>query len=596
MDEGLIREAAYAKDGRWPFFAWHHADSQAAATGMVAVVCPPIGSEYTRSHRSLRHLADRLARAGIPALRFDYHGTGDSPGTDLDPGRVQAWLANIQEACALAKARSGCTRVCLVGVRLGATLAAIASAAVAPDLLVLWNAPVKGRPYVRELQAIAMTAARAADGDGALVAAGYIVTSETLAALRRIDLLQAPVTAGRVLIVARDDLARDDSLDARLTELGIPTDTVEAPGWNGMMADHQHTVVPEAALETIVDWVRRNAPAAQGATVLAPARIDDVLPLEFSDGDGDGDGEAGRVEEVLCRFGDGGRLFGVLARPDAAPNRPAIVMFNGGAVHHVGPNRLYVTLARSLAAMGFACLRFDLEGIGDSVLQGPGRENHPYPPSATRDAHAALALLRERFGYTHFVALGLCSGAHTAFHSALQLEEDIHELILINPYAFYWKEGMSLDVVTRMADAQQYKKSMRDPSRWLKLLRGDVNMRRLLGAAMHYPKALGKSYYGALCEILVPAKASPLSRDLRSLFERKRKVTVLLAEGEPGGDIIMTEAKRTVARALRTGDMALETIEDGDHTFTLSRTRRALIERVAEHLKPCLRAQGATLR
>ncbi len=47
------------------------------------MLCAPIGSEYTRSHRSLRHLADRFARAGIPAVRFDYHGTGNSPGWSM---------------------------------------------------------------------------------------------------------------------------------------------------------------------------------------------------------------------------------------------------------------------------------------------------------------------------------------------------------------------------------------------------------------------------------------------------------------------------------------------------------------------------------
>jgi hypothetical protein len=35
-----------------------------------------VGHEYTRAHCSLRHLADRLALAGMPALRFDYHGIG----------------------------------------------------------------------------------------------------------------------------------------------------------------------------------------------------------------------------------------------------------------------------------------------------------------------------------------------------------------------------------------------------------------------------------------------------------------------------------------------------------------------------------------
>ena len=62
-----------------------------------------------------------------------------------------------------------------------------------------------------------------------------------------------------------------------------------------------------------------------------------------------------------------------------------IVIFNAGAVHRVGPNRMTVTLARRLAAMGLPSLRFDLEGLGDSVLREPGRENHPYPATAVAD-------------------------------------------------------------------------------------------------------------------------------------------------------------------------------------------------------------------
>ncbi|HUP28821.1 MAG TPA: hypothetical protein VM122_01515, partial [Usitatibacter sp.] len=192
-----------------------------------------------------------------------------------------------------------------------------------------------------------------------------------------------------------------------------------------------------------------------------------------------------------------------------------------------------------------------------------------------------------------FIAMGLCSGAHTAFHTALALEDDsIEELVLINPFAFYWKEGMSLDVMTRLMDAQQYKKSMRDPNRWLKLLRGDVNFRRLLDVAISHPKTVAKSYYDACLETLAPEKAPRLSQDLRRLFEMNRRVTVLISEGDPGGDIIMSQAKLTAKRAMRSGQMRMETIEGGDHTFTQSRPRRALIERVAAHLGAKLEARA----
>jgi len=53
----------------------------AAATATVGVVIVVGGPQYrVGSHRQFVLLARALARAGIPALRFDYEGMGDSPG------------------------------------------------------------------------------------------------------------------------------------------------------------------------------------------------------------------------------------------------------------------------------------------------------------------------------------------------------------------------------------------------------------------------------------------------------------------------------------------------------------------------------------
>lgn len=570
------RLPGFIEDGAHPFFGWYHAAEGAPAGDCVAVLCGPVGYEYTRAHRSVRHLADRLARRGIPALRFDYHGIGDSPGSDLDPGRIAAWVSNIRAAIANAREASGRERVCLVGIRLGATLAALAAAEVEADTLVLWNPCVEGKPYVRELQAIAMSAARtAADADGALESAGFVMTAETLAQLKRIDLRALTFKATRrVLLLGRDDLAPDATLAEHLTRSGIACDYRVVPGWSGMMAEHQFTVVPDAALDAIVDWV------GEGTRIpsLTPnSRMRSAASISLPDP---------AISEETCRFGPDGHLFGILSRIDADPGRPAILIFNAGAVHHVGPNRIYVTLARTLAAMGFACLRFDLEGIGDSVLRAPGRENHPYPETATRDARAALDFLKREHGYSRFLALGLCSGAHTAFHAGLAMRQDeIGELILINPLTFYWAEGMSLETASRFEDVKAYQRSMRDPARWLKLLRGDVNMKRLLEIIVTHPATLARSWYDSLCETALPHKAPRLSRDLRRLLESNRRVTFLIAEGDPGRDILMAGARRTATRGLKDGRIRLEMIPGGDHTFSQMKPRNDLIHRLGAHLQ-----------
>jgi alpha-beta hydrolase superfamily lysophospholipase len=562
----MRRQPLYIGDGADAAFGWLHESEAAAPRDCVAVLCAPVGHEYTRAHRTLRHLADRLAHRGVAALRFDYHGIGDSPGTDLDPGRVDRWLADIRAAVDMARELTGRTRVCLVGVRLGGTLAAMATWDASPDLLVLWNPVVKGKSYVRELQAIAMTAEREAhEIDGALESAGFVMSAETVSAIRGIDLLEREIRAGRVLVVARDDTSQDMSLNDKLGERGIENAYYRAPGWAGMMAEHQFTVVPDEAIDHIAEWVEcHSEPRADGDP---PPRAQRNASITFTV-------DGAPLTESPAHFGSDNHLFGILTSAAANAGRPAIVMFNAGSVHHVGPNRLYTTLARHLAAAGYDCLRFDLESLGDSVLRAPGRENYPYPRTATADAGAALEFLKSR-GYRRIVALGLCSGAHTTFHTGLQFAQyPIEELILINPMSFYWKEGNSLDTSRRFEDAAAYKRSMKDPRRWMKLLRGDVNIRRLLEVVV-----------GEARDKLRWREDPRLSSDLRKLVdEYNRPITFFIAEGDPGRDILMAGAPRTATRAMKRGAMRIEMIPGADHTFSQFKPRKDLVGRLNAHL------------
>jgi len=594
IDATIRRTPSYIGTGDSALFAWYH-EVPALRTDCVAVICPPVGSEYTRSHRSLRHLADRLARAGIPALRFDYHGVGDSPGTDLDPRRVETWRADVRGAIARARALSGRPRLFLVGVRLGASLAALATGEAEVERLVLWNPCVKGSSYARELRAIALSAQREAQApEGAIECAGFVFTSETLDAIAAIELARAEIRVrDRALVLGRDDTAPDRALNAHLDELGIANEYRRAPGWAGMMAEHQFTVVPDAALDLIVGWLssgvaRRLSPEAMLAR--EDAACDAGISFTFTTHAG----RQVRVEESACRFGGDGHLFGVLSRPDADASRPAVVVFNAGAAHHVGPNRLHVELARNLAALGFACLRFDLESLGDSVNRRPGRENYPYPHGATADGRAALEFLRERFGYARFVALGLCSGAHTVFHLGLEADDlPLEEIVMVNPMQFYWVEGMSLDTSRKFEDMVQYRRSMRDPRRWLKLARGEVDVGRLVEVLASQSRTHARAWRDALAEALFPRAGPRLSRDLRRLFAMRRRLALFVSEGDPGRDILLAGARLTATRALRDGRIRLQMIPLADHTFSQWSPRRDVIGRILEHLRDAAQLRDA---
>jgi dienelactone hydrolase len=222
----------------------------------------------------------------------------------------------------------------------------------------------------------------------------------------------------------------------------------------------------------------------------------------------------------------------------------------------------------------------DFEGIGDSVLRSQGRENHPYPETATADVHGAIEFLKRELGATRFVVMGLCSGAHAAFHAGLDLDHDIAEVVLINPLTFHWEEGMTLDTNSYWYDLAAYRRSVRDAARWGKLLRGEVNVRRFFKVIMtHAVKTIGSAWSGA-CEAVLPWGGSRLVRDLNRLLARERLITLVVAEGDPGFDILLSGARRTVRRALRTGRMRKRIIPAADHTFSQERPRAEMIDAV----------------
>jgi hypothetical protein len=107
------------------------------------------------------------------------------------------------------------------------------------------------------------------------------------------------------------------------------------------------------------------------------------------------------VKETALNFGDKGHLTGILCEPAVRREAPPVLLWNVGIQHHVGPYRIWVDLARRLSAEGFASLRFDLGGMGDSEV---GRGD---PAANLSDA---MALLEKRLGAKQFALVGFCSG------------------------------------------------------------------------------------------------------------------------------------------------------------------------------------------
>jgi uncharacterized protein len=119
----------------------------------AAVICYPWGPEYIFAHRALRHLSRQLAAQGFNVLRFDYYGSGDSAGDDSDV-RLSGWREDIVAAIEELKDITQTKAVALVGLRLGASLAAQIAASRRQDVaaLVLWDPAILGPEHLEVLE------------------------------------------------------------------------------------------------------------------------------------------------------------------------------------------------------------------------------------------------------------------------------------------------------------------------------------------------------------------------------------------------------------------------------------------------------------
>jgi exosortase A-associated hydrolase 2 len=134
-------------------FGIYHPPSGDRTRKCGIVICHPIGREYILGYRALRQLAYQLARAGFAVLRFDYYGCGDSAG-DSGEGSVPQWMNDIEAAIEEVKHRGGSTKICLVGVRLGAALGVLVGTPRSDvEAIVLWDPVVDGKHYVTDLMA-----------------------------------------------------------------------------------------------------------------------------------------------------------------------------------------------------------------------------------------------------------------------------------------------------------------------------------------------------------------------------------------------------------------------------------------------------------
>ena len=263
---GTPRLPFFFGDADSPLFGCYDHPPDGPTRDRAVVLCYPMGQEYIRTHRSFVQLATRLARAGFPVLRFDYFGSGDSAG-EIEEASLARWIADVHSAIDEARRRSGRTRVSLVGLRLGAALAALAACERDDvDSIVLWAPLLQGRSYLRELRALQAELLRYAyirpepgtERHAADEILGFVLPDPLREEIEAIDLLASSACPAREVLILDRDTSRVAALERTLTAAGARVESRSVPDPGIWLAEPFRGLVPHRTITCIVEWLSRS--------------------------------------------------------------------------------------------------------------------------------------------------------------------------------------------------------------------------------------------------------------------------------------------------------------------------------------------------
>lgn len=538
-----------------------------------AVICAPLGLENVFSYRPLRTLGRHLADRGIPVLRFDWLGCGDSGEPRTGDAGLRAWRDAVDDAVDKLINATGVATVALIGLRIGATFGLLeATTNPAVTEVVLLEPYTTGRAYLRELRAFERVAEQTIllqppQGspplpEGSMEAGGFLLSAAEVQAIDSIDLEEGARWTNvprRSLVVSTQSDRSTTALVGLLAEAGSQVTSHVEPKLSSMWAIPAWSFLPPNCARLVVDWMLEDG--AQERRRHQQRRPDVPIAGAFATlalAEGTVHEQAALIETDL------GRIFAVTCVPAGIEGGDEWVVFlNAGPVRRIGPNRLSTVWARKWARAGLPSLRLDLYGLGESDGD-PGRDeaflNDPllaHHPERLREIRAAFDWLAERHGARRFTVIGLCSGATQAFQVGLS-DPRVAGVGMINPGALFVDQDL-----LHLSAWDELRRVLRQPHALLFYVRNH--------GARWALKGMLKGVRGRVRSVSGQsgwASYQPVVTDsLARLRAANTKVAAIFSDGEDGigwFEQILGPDSRAQLEGM---GMTIEIVEGPDHTF-----------------------------
>jgi exosortase A-associated hydrolase 1 len=267
-------------------------------------------------------------------------------------------------------------------------------------------------------------------------------------------------------------------------------------------------------------------------------------------------------EQVLNFPCEGEHLVGILSEPEAHDCPAAdvgVLIIVGGPQYRAGSHRQFTLLARHLASHGFASLRFDYRGMGDS-----GGEARDFLEIQADISAGIGALMSATPRLRRVVLWGLCDAASAALmYAHEQADTRLAGLVLANPWA------RSAQTLAATHVKHYYGRRVLQADFWLKLVRGGVGAAALTGAVRSLMLALRRR---------VTAPALSFQARMAAGLAQPRMPLQLLISTEDLTAREFTDMFPVGQLAHNGGLVDVQTIGGADHTFSQARHHHCVFD------------------